>query len=448
MASLPRLFGTDGIRAPFGEFPLDHETIRALGRGLGELLGEAGESPNVLMGGDTRDSTSTLAGWLADGLRASGASVEFLGVVPTPAVAWLVPALGFDAGLVISASHNRHPDNGIKLFDGRGHKWSPDREAALEARLDDPTGGMMAPTALVTDQGRVEAYLDHLASTVTPDALAGLRVVLDTANGATSRFAATLYRRLGADIRVIGDHPDGRNINQDCGSTHPEALVAAVAAESADLGVAFDGDGDRALLVDAQGRVRDGDAMLFLWALELAEQGRLEPRSIVATSMSNLGLERALAVHGIAVERCDVGDRAVTATMRERGIRLGGEQSGHIVCSDLSTTGDGLLTALQLGAAVARRGRSLADLLEGLVRYPQLLRNVRVASKPDWDELPEVTATARAVERTLGAGGRLVLRYSGTEPLARIMLEGPDQEELELLADRLEEAIVQGVGPD
>jgi phosphoglucosamine mutase len=446
----PRLFGTDGIRAPFGEHPLDRPTVVALGRELGATLAAEREAPRVTLGGDTRDSTETLCRWLAGGLSAAGARVTYLDTIPTPGVAWAARAFGAQAGVVVSASHNPWPDNGIKLFDGAGRKWPAAAEAALERALAEHAGGA-APQResqpLEVDRDGYEAYVRFL-SLLLPgrDALAGMTVVLDTAHGATYEIAPRVFAAHGADVRQIAGAPDGRNINQGCGSTHPEQLAAAVAAAGADLGIAFDGDGDRALLVDGQGELRDGDAMLYLWARSLHEAGQLDPPAIVATSMSNLGLEHALAAAGIDVVRCDVGDRTVMETMRERGIRLGGEQSGHLVNAAVTSTGDGLVTALTMAYLVRRSGRPLAELLAGFQRFPQILRNVRVREKRPFEQLPAVAAAQAAVEQELAGRGRLVLRYSGTEPLARIMLEGPELATLETQADRLESAIRSAVG--
>ena len=447
---VPRLFGTDGIRAPFGEHPLDQPTVVALGRELGATLAAASAAPRVTLGGDTRDSTETLCRWLAAGLTAAGTDVTYLDTIPTPGVAWVARATGADAGVVVSASHNPWPDNGIKLFDGAGRKWSAAAEAALERSLAEhlakPTSELDGPPLEVDREG-YETYVRFL-SLLLPghDALAGLTVVLDTANGATFEVAPRAFAAHGADVHAIAGAPDGRNINQGCGSTHPEQLAGAVVARRADLGIAFDGDGDRALLVDARGQLRDGDAMLYLWARALREAGQLDPPAVVATSMSNLGLEHALAREGIAVVRCDVGDRTVMETMRERGIRLGGEQSGHLVHAAFTSTGDGLVTALTMAHLVRRSGRPLADLLAGFRRFPQILRNVRVREKRPFQELPQVLAEQAAVERELAGEGRLVLRYSGTEPLARIMLEGPELASLEAQAARLESAIRAAVG--
>ncbi|MFN7940942.1 MAG: phosphoglucosamine mutase [Thermoanaerobaculia bacterium] len=443
----PHWFGTDGIRARFGEEPLVEGTVRRLGRALGEEIFATGRAPRVVLGGDTRASTPVLERWLAEGLGAAGVTAIDLGVFPTAGVSWLVPRRGAACGIVVSASHNPAADNGIKLVDGNGGKWRPADELALERRLaSTPDPGPLARPRREPDSEAAAAYLAWLAEAAGSLSLAGRRVALDAANGAASRFAARLFAALGAEVVHLHDAPDGDNINRDCGSLHPQDLQRAVASGGADFGFAFDGDADRVLLVDERGELRDGDALLYLWASELARRGGLEPREIVATSMSNLGLERALAARGIGVVRCGVGDRAVVATLRERGLRLGGEQSGHLVDLATSPTGDGLLTAVILAAVLVRDGRPASLQLADFRRYPQLLVGVPVRAKPPLDSLPGVAAAAREVERRLGADGRLVLRYSGTEPLARIMLEGPDGDLLRSLSDRLAAEIRAAIG--
>jgi len=444
-----RLFGTDGIRAPFGEPPLDRATVTALGRALAAALRAAGREPSVVLGGDTRESTPALCRWLASGLAAGGVASLYGGVVPTPGVAYLARRRGAAAGVVVSASHNPYPDNGIKLIDGDGFKWSEEAEAALEERLagDGAFAGEVPEVPLGEDFSLREEYLAHWAASVPGDRpLAGLAVVLDAGNGATSAYAAEAFARLGARTTLLHAAPDGRNVNAGCGSTAPAAMAAAVPAAGADLGAAFDGDGDRCILADETGAVRDGDAILYLWGTALAARGELEPRKVVATSMSNLGLERALARAGIELVRTGVGDRLVVEAMRREGIRLGGEQSGHVVETSLATTGDGLLTALQMARLVRESGRPLSRLLAGFRRYPQVLLNVRVARKPDLATVPRVAAAVRAAEESLGADGRLVLRYSGTEPLARVMIEGPEQAAIDALAGEIAGAIRDELG--
>ncbi|MBW8874847.1 MAG: phosphoglucosamine mutase [Acidobacteria bacterium] len=451
-----RLFGTDGIRGRFGEFPLDRETVTGLAFHLAATLRSRGHRshrgngapPRVVLGGDTRESTPEICRWLASGLLAGGIDLRYAGVIPTPGVAWLTHQLGAASGVVVSASHNPWPDNGIKLIDPQGFKWSDEDEAALEGLLTQPSAPVadIPPGALAAEPELRERYLRHLAATVPLERpgehpLAGLRVVLDTGHGAASGYAGELFERLGARVTLLHAEPTGRNVNEGCGSTAPGEMAARVAAEGADLGAAFDGDADRCILADERGEVRDGDAILYLWGTCLHRSDRLHPLRIVATSMSNLGLERALAAEGIGLVRCNVGDRYVVEAMRREGILLGGEQSGHIVQSELSSTGDGLLTAIQMAFLKAQNGRPLSQMLAPFRRYPQVLLNVRVAKKLDFESLPAVTAAARDVEQRLGDDGRLVLRYSGTEPLARIMIEGPEQGLIDSLAGELATAI-------
>jgi len=442
-----RLFGTDGIRGRFGEPPLDRGTVTALAVHLAATLRErgGGAAHRVVLGGDTRESTPEICRWLAAGLAAGGIELQYAGVIPTPGVAHLVQRTGAAAGVAVSASHNPFPDNGIKLIDPSGFKWSDDDELALERRLlADPersTPDLPAEPPEADDDLR-ERYLRHLAATVPGDRpLDGLRMVLDAGNGAASTYAGELFERLGARVTLLHAAPDCRNVNEGCGSTAPAGMAARVVAEEADLGAAFDGDADRCILADEQGTVRDGDALLYLWATFLHRGGRLHPPRVVATSMSNLGLERALAREGIGLVRCNVGDRYVVEAMQREGILLGGEQSGHIVQRELSSTGDGLLTAVQMAWLCRQADRPLSQLLAPFRRYPQVLLNVRVAKKVDFTALPAVSAAARSVEERLGEDGRLVLRYSGTEPLARVMIEGPEQERIDALAEELAVAI-------
>ena len=433
-----RLFGTDGIRGRAGVFPLDQATVIAVGREVAAQLATGGQRPTVVLAGDTRLSTPAICAWLAEGLDAGGATVRYAGMMPTPGVAWLVRHLGTTAGIAVSASHNPHQDNGIKLFDRAGYKWPLADERRLEDRLPGPSSSSSRDNTLPLlrpEASLAGLYLGALADSL-PDRrpLEGLRIALDCANGAASPFAAELFGGLGAEVSVIGDAPNGRNINLGYGSTEPEGLAAATVAWGASLGVAFDGDADRAVFADETGRVRDGDAALYLWATSLHARGLLDPSRIVATSMSNLGLERALADAGIEVVRCGVGDRVVVETMRREGIALGGEQSGHLIHAGLGTTGDGLLTAVQIAAIVRASGRGLSELLQPFRRYPQILLNVPVARKPDLAELPAVAAAAERAEETLGTDGRLV------------MIEGPEQDLIDGLANELAEVIRGEIG--
>ena len=435
----PRLFGTDGIRGTFGEPPLDEPTVRRLGVGLARYLKNSADAPRVVIGGDTRFSTPTVCAWLATGLASHGVEITYAGTVTTPCVAQAARDSNAVAGVAVSASHNPFSDNGIKLIDADGFKWSPEAEAEVEELLfavEDPGDGLVE---LAVDPEPLASYVVSLRKSLAGqiEDLVGLRVALDTANGAASSIARQLFTGLGA-MAVIRHHkPDGRNINLDCGSTHPEVIAEMVRREDCDLGFAFDGDADRVVLADETGEVRDGDAILYLWARDLAQKDALPSRRIVATSMSNLGLEAALRREEIAVERCGVGDREVVARMRQEGIVLGGEQSGHIVNLDLSTTGDGLLTALQLAALRQRSGKPLSAMLNGFSTYPQLIRNVKVRHKPPLETLPAVQEASDVVRQRLGDSGRLVLRYSGTEPLVRIMIEGREQAVIEELAEQL-----------
>lgn len=445
-AVTPKLFGTDGIRGRFGTPPLDEPTVRRLGAALAVRLtaqtnlGGSDHPARVVLGGDTRFSTPWITGWLHDELTAGGVDVAHLGTVPTPAVADVTRRLSADCGIAVSASHNPAPDNGIKLIGGEGFKWPAADEAALEELMATRSPRAGSPSApephTQVDAAAVGTWLADLRASLGDQRLDGLKLVADAGHGAASPFAQELFQQAGADIDVRNASPDGHNINHDCGSTHPELVAGLVAEARADLGVTFDGDADRCLIADAEGP-RDGDAILYLWATDLHRQGELPGNAIVATSMSNLGLEVALRRQGIDLVRCDVGDRHVVATLRQQNLVLGGEQSGHIVHLGLSTTGDGLLTALQVARIVAASGRSLPELLADFQRFPQLLLNVPVDHKPDLDSLPRVVESRRDIERTLGDRGRLVLRYSGTEPKVRIMIEGEDESEIHRLAEEL-----------
>ena len=461
---MKRLFGTDGMRGEAGRFPLDAATVRAAGRSLARHLAERlGRAPRVLTGRDTRESGAWIERAFLEGALAGGAeSAESAGVITTPGVAYLARTLPADAGVVISASHNPYHDNGIKIFAPTGRKLDDATERLIEADIyAEFEGGAEAGSdagAAAGNQRRAEQeglraaelraiYLDYLSGEAAAGLnVEGLTVVVDCANGAASRLAPALLSLLGARVVLTFDAPDGRNINLDCGSLHTDVLRARVVEEGAHLGVAYDGDADRALFVDARGQLVDGDATLWVLAKRMQERGELAGDRVVATVMSNLGLELALRTRGVELLRTDVGDKYVLEELLRTGSALGGEQSGHIIFPRLSLAGDGILTTVNLLRAVVEAGRPLGELTEGFRRYPQVLVNVRVREKLPFEEVEEVARASREVRERLGEGGRLLLRYSGTEPLARVMIEGQSQAEIDGLAQGLAEVIRLSLG--
>jgi phosphoglucosamine mutase len=446
---IPRLFGTDGVRGVAGTYPLDRSTVRRLGAALVRALPHGASAPHLLLGRDTRESGVWIEEELAYGAAGEGADVTSVGVVPTPAIAYLTRANSqFDAGVVISASHNPYQDNGIKVFSGKGEKFTESVERHVEAIVADRSWRAREGDAKPVRQADLVAfYLDHLRA-VFPEArrLTSFRLGIDCANGATTTAAPALFTSLGIDTIVIGDRPDGRNINLNAGSTHPESLAQLVVERGCQMGVAFDGDGDRAIFVDHRGRVVDGDAVLLMCAAHFQHERRLKGNAIVATVMSNIGLELALAPLGIALVRCAVGDKYVMEEMLRRGLSLGGEQSGHIIFSDYLFTGDGLCTALNVLRVVTLTGRTLADLASDLTTYPQVLLNVRVREKADLRSVPEVAAVISRVESRVAGSGRLLVRYSGTEPLLRVMLEGKDQNDIRSWAQEIVDVVKEHLG--
>jgi phosphoglucosamine mutase len=397
----PRLFGTDGVRGVAGQYPLDRQTVRRLGAALVRALPHASAQPRLLIGRDTRESGDWIEAELAHGASGAGARVTSAGIVPTPAIAYLTRSAGYDAGVVISASHNPFEDNGIKVFSGRGEKFTERVEREVEAIVADTSWtallGEAGTSGNVVRADLIGAYLDHLRAILPdPAALKGFRLAVDCANGATTTAAPALLAGLGVELVVIGNAPDGRNINLDCGSTHPEALARTVVAERCRMGVAFDGDGDRAIFVDERGQVINGDAVLLICGQQLKSEGRLKGNMIAATVMSNIGLELALRDRGIGLVRCAVGDKYVMEEMLARDLSLGGEQSGHVIFSEYLFTGDGLCTALNVLRTVILTGRTLSDLASDLTSYPQVLMNVRVRQKTD---LATVPAVAEAIAR-------------------------------------------------
>jgi phosphoglucosamine mutase len=443
-----RLFGTDGVRGKAGHYPLDHPTVRRLGAAVVRALPHGTGAARLLVGRDTRESGAWIEAELAHGASGEGATVTSAGVVPTPAVAYLTKSAGYDLGLVISASHNPFEDNGIKVFSGRGEKFTEDVERHVEAIVAD--AGWRTPDGeprLLTATQRVEPYLDHLR-VVFPEvaALGPFKLAIDCANGATTPVAPQLFMGLGVELVVIADEPDGHNINLRCGSTHPEGLSRLVVERECDMGVAFDGDGDRAIFVDHRGQVVNGDAVLLMCARQLQREHRLAGNAVVATVMSNIGLEIACRESGIEMVRTAVGDKYVMEEMMKRGATLGGEQSGHVIFSDYLYTGDGLCTALNVLRTIAMTGRTLADLASDLTNYPQVLLNVRVRERVDLKTVaPVADAIARAEERVAGHG-RVLIRYSGTEPLLRVMIEGRDQEEIKAWAQEIVDTVQENLG--
>ena len=428
------IFGTDGVRGTPGEYPLDEATIARLGASTVRLVDAS--RPTLLVARDTRESGPWIERQLAAGVATEDGTLVSVGVMPTPAAAFLAASEGFDAAFVISASHNPFPDNGIKVLTGDGAKASPELETQLsDAIRDTPWASAFNPVEALETRDLTDAYERH-ARCVLGDAghLASSRIAVDCANGAMSVLAPGLFRQLGFDVIAINAEPNGQNINDRCGSTHPEGLQEVVRSHACRLGVAFDGDGDRAILVDGGGEVVDGDAMLFICATHLKSNGALPGSAVVATVMSNIGLEIALGQAGIVLHRCPVGDRQVLEEMRRCGTVLGGEQSGHIIFSDLLPTGDGLLTTLSVLKVMVDTRRELSDLRKGLEVYPQVLLNVRVRAKPDLETEPDIAEAIRHAEATLGGDGRVLVRYSGTEPLLRVMIEGRDRAVVDDLA--------------
>src|SRR5271165_2294648 len=442
------LFGTDGVRGVPGTYPLDDQTLFAMGRAIGgNLLREHG-SAHVLIGMDTRESGPHIAGLLTAGLYKAGVTVAFAGVITTPGVACLVRQNDFQAGVVISASHNPFHDNGVKLFSHAGMKFPDSVEEILETeilRLREEHAPQTMPALTASHALHVE-YLDFLRSRIIPGtSLNGFRLVLDCANGAAYQLGPELFRSLGAQVIAMGVSPDGRNINAGCGSMYLEGLQKRVLEESAALGVAFDGDADRALFVCGSGRIVNGDGVLLAVARYLKSRNALKNERVVATSMSNLGLERVLAREGMTLGRAPVGDRYVLEEMLKSGNNLGGEQSGHIIFLDDSPAGDGLLTAVKVACLVALHG-SLGSLVAGLKDYPQVIVNVKVKAKPPLDSLPEVARALAEAEAALGDNGRIVLRYSGTEPLARVMVEAEHDADVQRFSQSIAAALKSAVG--
>jgi phosphoglucosamine mutase len=442
-----KLFGTDGVRGVAGRAPLDAATIVRLGAAIVNAH-PLGRPARLVIGRDTRESGSWIERELARGAAAQGAAVTSVGVLPTPGVAYLAGALDFDLGVVISASHNSFEDNGIKVFSGRGEKFGEAEERAVEALMAEPGTLAADPVAPMLEPAPIaDAYLRHVTRMLpVPGPLAGARLAVDMANGATTTTAARVLAGLGFEVVPIGDMPDGRNINLACGSTHPARLIQTVVTQQCRLGVAFDGDGDRAIFADHRGRVIDGDAVLLLLAVARQRRGDLPGLAVVATVMSNLGLEIALAERGIRLIRTPVGDKYVMEEMLRHGYALGGEQSGHVILAEHLFTGDGLATALAVLRVMAETGAELTDLASDLVTFPQTLVNVRVRDRRPISSVPEVAAAMARVEAAQAGRGRLLVRYSGTEPLLRVMVEGEDQATVQAWAEEVAQAVRDTLG--
>jgi phosphoglucosamine mutase len=450
-----KLFGTDGIRGVAGAFPLDPETTFAIGRALGHHISRSTRTARIVIGQDTRESGRTIGDSVAAGLAAAGVRIQSAGVITTPGIAYLARAGGFDAGIVISASHNPWTDNGIKVFGGDGYKLPDEIELEVEHELftvlADESPALEVPSirqsTLPGDAELRQQYLEWLRKTVDPAQLSGLKLFVDCANGAASELAAELFSSCGVNATFINNTPDGCNINEQCGALHPEVVARAVLEAHGDIGITFDGDADRALFADHQGRVVNGDAVLLLAAREMQASGVLAGNQVVATTMSNMGLEAALKRSGIAMMRAPVGDKYVLEQMHKTRATLGGEQSGHIIFRDGdATTGDGLLTALRVLGIVGRSGKRLADLISDLKVFPQVIKNVRVREKKPLMEVAPVAKAIRNAEGELDGNGRVVVRYSGTEALARVMIEAESEDTMHRLADSIAGAIQEHLG--
>ncbi|HXE91590.1 MAG TPA: phosphoglucosamine mutase [Terriglobales bacterium] len=451
-----KLFGTDGIRGVAGEFPLDADTSFIIGRALGHHLGRTNGPPKVVLGQDTRESSAWIADAVTAGLAAAGVRTESAGVITTPGIAYLARARGFAAGVVISASHNPWTDNGIKVFASSGYKLPDAVELEVEREifslLADPKAASVAERpaphepSLPGSASLQRLYVRWLDDHPMGTDLSHLRVVVDCANGAASTLAKEVFGACGVRCRYLQDAPDGRNINDHCGALFPHVVAEEVKRNEADLGVTFDGDADRALFADAAGNIVNGDAVLLLTARDLKTKGALRGDLVVATTMSNMGLEAALARSSIRMLRAPVGDKYVLEEMQKSGAVLGGEQSGHIIFADDHTTGDGLLTALRVMEIMARTGKPLAELVGDLEVFPQIIKNVRVREKKPLEQVPAVARAIAEAERALDGQGRVVVRYSGTEPLARVMVEAKSEQEMQQATESICAAIEKALG--
>lgn len=443
---MKKYFGTDGIRGAVGEYPITPDFMLKLGWATGKVFAQKGKG-KVLIGKDTRISGYMFEAALEAGLCSAGIDIHMLGPMPTPAVAYLTRTFGAQAGIVISASHNAHQDNGIKFFSSEGAKLDDEIEAAIEAALE--LDFVIVPSNAIGKVSRISdasgRYIEFCKSTYKSlNRLKGLKIVLDCANGATYHVAPNVFQELGATVSVIANTPDGLNINDECGSTKPAKLVAEVLKQNADLGIAFDGDGDRVIMVDHTGTVVDGDELLYIIATNKLGR-KSDARGVVGTLMSNLGLENALQEKGIEFARANVGDRHVMAELQSRNWIYGGESSGHIICLDATCTGDGIISALQVLSAMQSAGQSLHEIKSGMLKYPQTMINVKIGSREKLRNNINITTAVRDIEAALGNKGRVLLRPSGTEPVVRVMVEGVDSAQVKRLASELSEVVAREV---
>jgi phosphoglucosamine mutase len=444
-----KLFGTDGIRGVANQFPMTVEVAMRLGRAVAERFRHPSRPGRIVIGKDTRLSGYMLESALEAGIVSAGADVMLVGPMPTPGIAFITSSMRADAGVVISASHNPYQDNGIKIFASDGFKLPDEVEADLERRMDAP-GPLLEEASRIGKAFRIEdsegRYVQYLKDTFPRErTLDGIRVVVDCANGASYRTAPMVLEELGAEVFSLGVAPNGQNINDACGALHPESTAAEVHRTRAEIGIALDGDADRVILTDEKGQIVDGDQIMAILGTRLLARGALPHETMVATVMSNLGLERALAARGGKLLRTAVGDRYVVEAMREHKLCFGGEQSGHIIFLDHSTTGDGLLAALQVLTIMVQEGKPLSELARTMTRYPQVLLNFKVAQKLPLAELPKVQAAIAQAEIALGTDGRVVVRYSGTEPKARVMIEGTDEALIKSHADEIARVMQQSL---
>ena len=447
-----KLFGTDGVRGVANQAPMTSEMALKIGRAAAHVFRDSARRHRIVIGKDTRLSGYMIESALTSGLCSMGMDVLLVGPVPTPGIAFLTRSLRADAGVVISASHNPYEDNGIKFFGRDGFKLPDDTEKKMEELIFSGTADSIRPTASEIGKAfriddAIGRYNEFVKSSIPRGMdFSGLRVIVDSANGAAYRIGPHILTELGADVVSLYDQPDGTNINHGCGSLHPRVISRAVVAHRAQIGIAFDGDADRVIFCDEKGAVVDGDAVMALCALHMMKEGRLRGNTLVATVMSNLGLERAMQEAGGALVRAAVGDRYVVEKMIEGGYNLGGEQSGHIIFLDHNTTGDGPISALQILAIMQQTGKPLSELAQCMKSYPQVLVNVKVKQRCDLSTVPEIAACMAGLEEKLAGSGRLLVRYSGTEPKVRVMIEGEDQNEIKALADELAGVIKDKLG--